>query len=537
MNRQDFQHLVFYRKFSVYEDAALAIQKQYRTHKGNLIRKYGKKCFIDRRKRLRFYDSAHDSAATVQRAWRRFLNRQIFHFYRDLIRFREMGDPREMLKSINPREASLLDRASGVHVRFRLGGTKFPPAVYYKIFVHSPLVDINAFAPRDYTKYKHQKNPEYIHNKGVVPEDTGEGWYERVENNGWRSLASSIATISEQEDEVAGTKNVMYHRLKEERAKEKRGKMKHHFSKLNRKQDVLRRKKQKRIEWMRKMYNMASKKILEKSQKERTIQQSAIEDSDVFSEQGSQFHDTEKFERVEKQIHQIMNHPLMNERVSHDSIPVDTNTRKLLGDLGLEEDLDPEVNDILNWCESLNYDAYEADWKMLATSAGTDTQHLSTQDKLQILESSNSRPAFSTQMTQFARQNADQELHMNTRYTNDDPFDEMIHHQSPSAFGSQQNFDRVATSNTFVTSTSAGEDSAGLIRAGSVTTDISNTSHRAAIQKLSEIISKQAQSDSGHLKSAVDSILMSGSTMEEYLRARDEVMGALESLETGDAAR
>jgi hypothetical protein len=37
-----------------------------------------------------------------------------------------------------------------VHVRFRLGGSIFPPKVYFKIFTHRPLCDVNAFAPRDY---------------------------------------------------------------------------------------------------------------------------------------------------------------------------------------------------------------------------------------------------------------------------------------------------------------------------------------------------------------------------------------------------
>jgi len=64
------------------------------------------------------------------------------------------GSPYDLLKSINPAEASLLDAASRCHVRFRLGGTKFPPLIYYKIFSHGGVVDINAFAPRDYMAMK-----------------------------------------------------------------------------------------------------------------------------------------------------------------------------------------------------------------------------------------------------------------------------------------------------------------------------------------------------------------------------------------------
>ncbi len=64
--------------------------------------------------------------------------------------FRDRGDACSLLKAINPREASLLDVAAGGHVRFRLGGQVFPPTVYYKIFTHRALVDVGAFAPRDY---------------------------------------------------------------------------------------------------------------------------------------------------------------------------------------------------------------------------------------------------------------------------------------------------------------------------------------------------------------------------------------------------
>jgi hypothetical protein len=52
---------------------------------------------------------------------------------------REAGDPRELLRTINPREAQLLDPALGAHVRFRLEGATWPPLVMYKIFTHRPV--------------------------------------------------------------------------------------------------------------------------------------------------------------------------------------------------------------------------------------------------------------------------------------------------------------------------------------------------------------------------------------------------------------
>jgi hypothetical protein len=61
-------------------------------------------------------------------------------------------DPAQLLRHISPAEAELAyqDAALGIHIRFRLGGASFPPALYFKVFTHQPLFDVNAFAPRDY---------------------------------------------------------------------------------------------------------------------------------------------------------------------------------------------------------------------------------------------------------------------------------------------------------------------------------------------------------------------------------------------------
>jgi hypothetical protein len=101
----------------------------------------------------------------------------------------------------------------------------FPPSIYYKIYTHKPLVDVNAFAPRDYTKIStKQLLPKIIHNK--VPKtwaDTGkskfmykvgeggkkrkkkpadlcfheitESWYKRIENNGWRPVSDRVNSL------------------------------------------------------------------------------------------------------------------------------------------------------------------------------------------------------------------------------------------------------------------------------------------------------------------------------------------------------
>lgn len=41
---------------------------------------------------------------------------------------------------------------AGAVVRFRLGGATFPPIIFYKIFTKKTVIDVNAFAPRDYAR-------------------------------------------------------------------------------------------------------------------------------------------------------------------------------------------------------------------------------------------------------------------------------------------------------------------------------------------------------------------------------------------------
>ena len=46
----------------------------------------------------------------------------MYKYYKDLINFKNQGDPAVMLRCVNPKEAALLDAASGTHVKFRLAG-------------------------------------------------------------------------------------------------------------------------------------------------------------------------------------------------------------------------------------------------------------------------------------------------------------------------------------------------------------------------------------------------------------------------------
>ena len=109
-------------RFSIYHIAAMQIQYMWRS--------------FHRNRYIGMSDLSPQEKAVVkiQHLWRRYTNRRIYFYYRNLIKFRNAGDPALMLRCINPREAALFDQASGVHVRFRLGGSSFPPTILYKVF-------------------------------------------------------------------------------------------------------------------------------------------------------------------------------------------------------------------------------------------------------------------------------------------------------------------------------------------------------------------------------------------------------------------
>lgn len=75
------------------------------------------------------------SLRLIQRAWRRHVSLRIFRYYKELVAFHMACDPAQLLKHVSPQEADMfyMDAAMGIHVRFRLGGTSFPPTLYYKV--------------------------------------------------------------------------------------------------------------------------------------------------------------------------------------------------------------------------------------------------------------------------------------------------------------------------------------------------------------------------------------------------------------------
>lgn len=143
-----------------------------------------------------------------------------------------------------------MDEAAGTHIRFRLAsptryyygstGSKFgsfPPAVYYKIYTHRPVIDLCATAPRDYTKAKNKISlPKQRFNQIKESEDPGtaSGWYKRFENNYWRPVSDKVllTSLGSGYSDTTYAPTVQERRVKKSNAK-----------------------KYKRIEWLQKMFD------------------------------------------------------------------------------------------------------------------------------------------------------------------------------------------------------------------------------------------------------------------------------------------
>nr|XP_048273546.1 protein MFI isoform X2 [Myodes glareolus] len=197
--------------------------------------------------------------------------------------------------------AELLDAAAGIQVRFRLGGVKFPPEIYYKIFTHRHVEDLCANSPRDYTKLPARYTS---HNKNDPPQvEDHSGWYRRIENNGWRPVSQRFWLPFENEV-LESTKESEFH-----------------FSKLKRKQDMEKKRKIKKIEWMREMYYLGS-----------------LEAKTTHHETLGLIHKATK------------------------------GLIKSIEDGGVDSVMEWEVDEVLNWTNTLNFDEYIATWKETATS-------------------------------------------------------------------------------------------------------------------------------------------------------------------------
>ncbi|XP_015196666.1 protein MFI isoform X2 [Lepisosteus oculatus] len=230
----------------------------------------------------------NQAARVIQRAWRRHIDTHVFKYYKDLISFRKKGDPRLLLRYVNPKE------------------TKFPPSIYYKIFTHRPIVDMCANSPKDYTcPAARRPLPGQIHNRGrAAGQEDRSGWYRREENNGWRLLSGKIWLMGDPVTLDSAAKKTEFH-----------------YSRIQRRQEVGRRRKQRKIDWMKKMY-------------EDGLLQARTEDPDAAL-------------LVDKAAEGMM---------------------AAVDQLGPSHVLEWEVDELLEWTNSLNFEEYMNGWKETAMS-------------------------------------------------------------------------------------------------------------------------------------------------------------------------
>ncbi|KAI9017465.1 hypothetical protein BC832DRAFT_28569 [Gaertneriomyces semiglobifer] len=85
--------------------------------------------------------SQHRAANIIQRAWIGYSMKMTFRRLRDQLAKAERSLTLEILRRLSPKEAELVsDPVFKPRIRFRFGGSAFPPSILYKIFTKSSSV-------------------------------------------------------------------------------------------------------------------------------------------------------------------------------------------------------------------------------------------------------------------------------------------------------------------------------------------------------------------------------------------------------------
>ena len=287
----------------------------------------------------------------------------MYAYFRELVLFKLKGLPQDLLKTIVPHEVAVCDRASGIHVRFRLGGYSFPPKIYFKIFTHRAVCDVGAFAPRDYTQ-ESPIEPLQRHNQSaalastslpsltnirvgakyfgaVVSTSNGncDGWYRRNENNAWRPIASEAF-----EDILTPP---WLRKLPPKQTQL------FHYSRLRRKEDQVKFRKRRKREWLSKAYRLARFGTLD----------SRIEPAEDF--------DSVPIHGVGQDAYDLQPDRKSFESYSkHVSAPYFTDDEIFRRESSKTKEADDE--ELLRWSQALNFDEYSKDWFTTATSLPSD---------------------------------------------------------------------------------------------------------------------------------------------------------------------
>lgn len=77
-----------------------------------------------------------EAARTIERCWCSYRDKQIFKLLKYAICAAEHSLTKEVIRKISPTEAQLLnDPTCNAKIRFRFGGTEYPPMILFKVFI------------------------------------------------------------------------------------------------------------------------------------------------------------------------------------------------------------------------------------------------------------------------------------------------------------------------------------------------------------------------------------------------------------------
>jgi hypothetical protein len=313
--RAEFSRWENLQRWPVYWVAAATIQRAW------VDFQYHRNLKRHRNRSKRIYKTKTDHAAgKIQHLWKGYIHKRIFKFFVALLKFREQGDPSLMLKCIDPGEAAMMDKAAGLHVRFRLGGTHFPPLILYKVFTHNNVADVGSFAPRDYAtrrKETQKQTPAVLHNTTHTPlPDKRQNWYQRVDNNYWRPVDVHTLKNAEEIAYLMQTQATKHADIIPQGAA-------FHYSRLKRQKDKEIKQKQTRRLWLAELYS-----------------------SEQCRHRPTYEHETVKYE-----------------------------SNKIFFTMD-EAEVEDEVQRLTDWTDQLDFEAYRRDWLRQGTTAGSDTKLL-----------------------------------------------------------------------------------------------------------------------------------------------------------------
>ena len=271
------------------------------------------------------------AATTIQRAYRQFADRKIYRFFRQLLLSREHANPLLLLRTLQAREQTLADPSSGLYVRLRLGGASFPPLIYYKVFTTQHVTDIGSFAPRDYAADDRRRRearkatpggPAAAHAEDGDRTDV-QYWYRRWENNGWRVVGGQLL-LEHREDDIERSSAAV--------------RTYHHPNKHVRRVEAERRRKERRIEWMKQLYARGRQREGQSEQKEE-----AKELMDVY------------------QVTRSMDALIGQSRAERRRLEEEAKAAAE-GLIENEEEEEEDVDSLIDWASQLCFDEYERQW-------------------------------------------------------------------------------------------------------------------------------------------------------------------------------